>query len=162
MARMTLAHPQMQNNVSQFGHWNQGNADTYQNCYRNNFSKRYDVTNNNFLIYSSSNARTVTISLSGPISISGLAWEATCRGNSSWVEQASLSYSLSNGALCWANETISIGLHVASLKQTSYVYFLVERSLAAFAMLRGWSQETLLALQMLTEHVRLLHLPFAD
>jgi len=62
MVRMTLAHAQMNYHVSQFGHWNQDKADTWQNRNAHCFSQLYIVKSFNLAIYSYAVEEAVTIS----------------------------------------------------------------------------------------------------
>jgi len=60
----TLAHAQMNHHVAKFGHWNQQNADIFQNWYTICFSLRYVFKNWTLPINSSADAWAVTMSLS--------------------------------------------------------------------------------------------------
>ena len=97
-----------------------------------------------------------------PDSIWSLPWEAICSGNCFWVQQVSILYSVTNQASCPANETICICLYVTSFHLASYDYVLFEKSLAAFAIFQGKSQQTPLALQIILEQVLLLLVLFSD
>jgi len=61
MAHPTLAHAQTNYHVSQFGHWNQAQADMTNNRYMNYFSNRYIVKLYNLHIFSSSDKGAIAI-----------------------------------------------------------------------------------------------------
>jgi len=80
MVCTTLAHPQMNYHVSQFGHWNQDKADTKQNRNPNCFSQLQIVKSFNLAICFSADAGSVTI----PSSESDFYMVISSGGNMQW------------------------------------------------------------------------------
>jgi uncharacterized SAM-dependent methyltransferase len=80
MVRYTLVHAQTNYHVSQFGHYNQDKAVTYQYWYTHFFSQRYDVTNTYLPLYSSTDTEAVTLSLSKSEIYMVITREAICQG----------------------------------------------------------------------------------
>lgn len=64
MALTTLAHTLTNDWVSQFGHCNPEIADMFQNRYTNSVYHNYVININYLAIYTTSDARAVTMSLS--------------------------------------------------------------------------------------------------
>jgi len=89
------------------------------------------------------------------ISIWWLAREAICIGHSLWVQQALISSLVTYWARHWVNQSWCICFALASRNLPSYDYFLVETSLAVFAIFRGWYQVTPYVMQLLLVQVRL-------
>jgi len=94
------------------------------------------------------------------MSIWRLAREAICRGESVCIQQGSCSSMVTNRAFCPVDKTLCVGFCVASQNQSSNEDFVVQMSLGAFVIFRGWYPETSFALQMMLKQApRLLH-PF--
>ena len=77
-----------------------------------------------------------------PISIWWLAGEAILRGKSLQVQQASLSGKITNEALPWVQGRVYSFSTAVSQNLASYDYFLLRKSLAAFAIFWGQCRDT--------------------
>jgi len=86
--------------------------------------------------------------------------EAICWGKSLLVQQASHSAKVTYCTLRQAQDRICLCLTAVPLDLATHDYFLVKKSLAAFAIFRGQCQDTPEALQSLSVQVALHHHPF--
>ena len=82
-----------------------------------------------------------------PISTWYFARNDIFEGKSLRVQPALLSQSVTNRAQRRARETLCGWVTMFSPNQTSFDYFLVEKSVAAYVILRGWNAESAYALQ---------------
>jgi len=87
--------------------------------------------------------------------------QATCRGKSLLVQLASLSATLTNRARQLAHHLVCSIETAASPNLAYYDYFLVGKSIAAFAIFRGQCQDSPSGLQLLLVDVPERHQLFA-
>jgi len=84
------------------------------------------------------------------ISVSPLASDAICGGTSLRIRQALIVWSVTNQVMQRAGAMLCVHVTVVSLTRPLFDYFLVEKSLAALAIVRRQSQESAYALHMLS------------